>query len=445
MGFEDRRKPQGKAAVIYITAKFEVPGGGYPDGKTVTIHKRGIKLGPIPKDANPTVHVAHVDAPGDASLTTKGSTTFINNADAPPTESTAASTEQPPAASAARTRTRGAAAAKDTSTSKPSSSDEPSASNKKQPAKKRKSKKDPPIDLTKTPVYVSTTDGGRHKVLTICSNGRKWVDGNNDTINGPVAKGKKSIDWFQKGPFNAKVGPGSKEFEDMTPLEAFLLMHPKDQLQRQIDLTNENLNKAGKKLIDMQELLVWMGVCILVSMANYQGDRRDLWGGGGSYSKYLPTYDLNKTGMSRTRFEEIWSNMRWSNQPETQPEGMSSKKYRWMLVEDNVNSFNAHRASTFVPSGDICVDETMIRWYGLGGAYIQLGLPCYIDMERKPDSGAELQDAACVNSGIMIRLKIVDAAEEEAEREKELGLTDSELTLNHGKLCVYPSSSLFVY
>ena len=45
--------------------------------------------------------------------------------------------------------------------------------------------------------------------------------------------------------------------------------------------------KAGEKLIDKQELLKWQGVVILVAMADYHGDRRDLWGGGGSYSEYV--------------------------------------------------------------------------------------------------------------------------------------------------------------
>lgn len=136
--------------------------------------------------------------------------------------------------------------------------------------------------------------------------------------------------------------------------------------------------------------------------------------------------------MSRTRFEDILSAMRWSNQPEAQPEGMTSKAYRWMLVDDFVNNFNKHRANNFHPSGDVCADESMIRWYGLGGAFVQLGLPMYVAMERKPDNGAEIQNVACVESNIMMQLKYVDAEEEEAAKEKEHN-GDEYDGLNHGK------------
>ena len=55
----------------------------------------------------------------------------------------------------------------------------------------------------------------------------------------------------------------------------------------------------------------------------------------------------------------------------------------------------------------------MSRWYGQGGQWINHGLPMYVAIDRKPENGCEIENAACGHSGVMIRLKIVKTAEEE--------------------------------
>ena len=67
----------------------------------------------------------------------------------------------------------------------------------------------------------------------------------------------------------------------------------------------------------------------------------------------------------------------------------------------------------FFPSDEIYVDEYMSRWFGQGGHWINHGLPMYVAIDRKPENGCEIQNAACGRSGVMIRLKIVKTAEEE--------------------------------
>jgi hypothetical protein len=54
-----------------------------------------------------------------------------------------------------------------------------------------------------------------------------------------------------------------------------------------------------------QELLQWIDVCMLIASINFRGDRRKLWEGSSATSKYLPSYDLRATGMSRNRFDDI--------------------------------------------------------------------------------------------------------------------------------------------
>ena len=90
--------------------------------------------------------------------------------------------------------------------------------------------------------------------------------------------------------------------------------------------------------------------------------------------------------MSRNRFDDIWYAVRWSRQPPEQPDGMSSERYRWILINDFVANINKYRQRTFVPGGRLEADETVVRWYGKGGAFVDAGLPMYLALERKPDN-----------------------------------------------------------
>ncbi len=70
----------------------------------------------------------------------------------------------------------------------------------------------------------------------------------------------------------------------------------------------------------------------------------------------------------------------------------------------------------------------MPRWYGYGGDWINLGIPQYIAIDRKPENGGEIQDASCgkSGSGIMQRPKSVKGAEADCENH------DSEEETLHG-------------
>jgi hypothetical protein len=69
--------------------------------------------------------------------------------------------------------------------------------------------------------------------------------------------------------------------------------------------------------------------------------------------------------------------------------------------------FNDLWAKTFVPSDNICVDESISRWYGQGSDLINHGLPMYIAIDRNPENGCEIENVACAKSGLMLRLRLV--------------------------------------
>lgn len=79
VGIEDRRKKPESPASIYIVADYTVHGRDTP--KRAVIFKGGVKLGPVPADLNPKVRVTHPDSVDVRDAPTKGSTTYIANAD----------------------------------------------------------------------------------------------------------------------------------------------------------------------------------------------------------------------------------------------------------------------------------------------------------------------------------------------------------------------------
>ena len=117
--------------------------------------------------------------------------------------------------------------------------------------------------------------------------------------------------------------------------------------------------------------------------------------------------NFNQTGITCHQFDALWSCARFSNQPDERPDGKSSEEYCRMLLEDLINFINDEREHFFSPSSWICVDESISRWYGTGGDWINEGLQMYVATDHKPENGCKIWNACDGESGIMIRLNLV--------------------------------------
>jgi Transposase IS4 len=106
-------------------------------------------------------------------------------------------------------------------------------------------------------------------------------------------------------------------------------------------------------------------------------------------------------------------------------EGLAA--YRWRLIHDFVESINSHRATCFTPSEIICVDDSISRWYGQGGHWIETGLPQYVAIDRKPENGSEIQSFAFGKSGKMLQLQLKTTKDHEETR-----ATEEEAGMKHG-------------
>ena len=106
---------------------------------------------------------------------------------------------------------------------------------------------------------------------------QKWVAGIAATITGDVANKHTTIhQWCHKDPFGERIAPGNLEYGIMSPLQAFLHMMPPAQLTLILELTNERLVEKEKQEMTRQELLRWIGVCVLIAGVNFRGRRRNL-------------------------------------------------------------------------------------------------------------------------------------------------------------------------
>jgi hypothetical protein len=148
-------------------------------------------------------------------------------------------------------------------------------------------------------------------------------------------------------------------------LDVFLEMFPMPLLQHIVEQTNLELFKERKELTTKGEILKLFGIFILATKYEFTS-WRNLWAKKG-LTQFEPGPDFGETFMTRHRSEDLRRCLRFSEQPIFNPATMTSEQFRWGLVDDFITHFNHHRAINFCPSELLCIDESMIRWYGTGG------------------------------------------------------------------------------
>ena len=254
------------------------------------------------------------------------------------------------------------------------------------------------------------------------SNGRQWFEGNTDIeVNGkPASKFWKLTDQYGRGhEFYPGCDQGKNKFR---ALDYFLALFPRRQLQLMNELTSSALEEENLQPTTIGELLKFLGVMLIITRFEF-GKRSSLWATT-ARTRFVPAPNLgHTTGMSRERFDHLWRFIVWSEQPKERPAEMSHEEWRWSLVQDFVDNFNEHRETFYQASSLICADESISRWYGLGGNWINCGLPHYVAMDRKPEFGCEIQNACDGISGIMMRLKLVKSQAAEAATNEEQRLS----------------------
>lgn len=105
--------------------------------------------------------------------------------------------------------------------------------------------------------------------------------------------------------------------------------------------------------------------------------------------------------MSRRRFEALSASFSLHD-----PE--QSIEDPWYRVRSFCKAFNDHRCNVVHPGTYLCVDESMVQWYGKEAKYHHLGLPHKTKIPRKPMSqGAEIKIIADAMSGVIVGIELV--------------------------------------
>lgn len=407
----ETRQAQGNArASWFVTATYSL---NEEMQKTTELNRRSIKAGPVPA------------APAAAPVVPAGAAPAPAAATPPELAAPAAAPAAPPAAGAAAADAAAAAPAAAGSAAAPpvapAAPPEPAA-----PAAAPAGA--PPAPPAAAADAAAAAPAAAGSAAATC-HGRQWFSCSRSTrVHAPIPR----REWYTYDQLGNRIHPGSGAGRNMSRLDFFLAMFPPDQFTALFELTNIQLAKHNEPLTTRSEILKLLGVIILITRFKF-GDRRDLWKKESGF-KYRTAANLGQTGMTRHRFEVLWRHHRWSDQPAVRPPNMSHEAYRWSRVFDHRDRFNAWRASNFVPSDWICVDESISRWYGLGGHWINMGLPQYVAIDRKPENGCEIQDACCGRSGVMIRIKIVETADAHADEEHDSDDTND--GLNHGTIII---------
>jgi hypothetical protein len=247
----------------------------------------------------------------------------------------------------------------------------------------------------------------------------EWIEDDEECklpINGPVRPLQWRIKDFLGNIYHKDCDPNGRD-----RISYLMLMWPKDAIAHMVDETNFMLLTDGKEPTTQGEMIKFFGLVILATRFEFSS-RASLWSRE-SFGRFHSAPAFGRSGMSRNRFDHIWQHLRFSAQPIVRPPSMSHEEYRWMLVGDFVAFFNDARAKEFHPSDRICVDESISRWYGMGGDWINNGLPMYVAMDRKPENGCEIQNSCCAESGVMIRMRVrktqaCDSVEHDPDKEK---------------------------
>ena len=273
-------------------------------------------------------------------------------------------------------------------------------------------------------------DAPPHDETVANVHGNEWVRA---AMTDPPLNGNVPFrQWSIRNMVGEILTPGQSNLttaQEMSPLDFVLLMFPPKQLSDMIHWTNCELVKLDLKQTTDRGLLKLFGIIILTARFEFTS-RHSLWRTSANM-KYIPAPHFGQTGMSKHRFDELFRCLRWSFQPDVPDVGTSSEQHRWRLVDDFVKYFNEYRADYFNPSDLICaVDESMSRWYGQGGHWINHGLPQYVAIDRKPENGCKIQNAACGRSGVMLRLKLVKGVDLSGEDDD--GIEGNENSLLHG-------------
>jgi hypothetical protein len=184
----------------------------------------------------------------------------------------------------------------------------------------------------------------------------------------------------------------------MSKLDLFMILFPVKYLKEVlIPETNKGLDVS----LDMQEFIKWVGCWLYMSCWNGVSSRRDWW------SVAEPSMDKGAPFrfhhvMSRKRFDDILSNLRYTNVEVPYEDG-------FLHMRQLEEFFNDNMAENFFPAWINVLDESMMEWFNKWA-------PGFMCVGRKPHPfGNERHTISCALTTILWRAQIVEGKDRPAQ------------------------------
>ena len=225
---------------------------------------------------------------------------------------------------------------------------------------------------------INPKEGGH--IIAFIIHGVQW---NNSTVDTPLNRTVGTKLWSVTEP-NGQIYDKSSLITTMRPLDCFQWMFPIVFLSTIVQNTNKSLCSSCIRPTTAGEILKVFGVLILMTRFTF-GPRRELWRRDSNH-RYVPPPHFGLF-MAMQLFEDLRRHLSFctsSAKPTdiyTNLEDTRGDQARWDLCEGFLDAINAHRQQFVNPCDYIC-DESIWRWYGMGGSWLSKGLPHNVSIDR---------------------------------------------------------------
>eukprot|EP00122_Pirum_gemmata_P016257 Pgem_evm1s15193 len=288
----------------------------------------------------------------------------------------------------------------------------------------------------------STYDADSDARVSITVENEKEIWEKASVTDDPRPENTRNKPW--KVYYNGRAAHLSPNCEpDLSFLEFFKIAYPFNHLiTKQIPTTNRRIAiaKAEKLktayLADTNpdyantnpgEIIKFFGVVVAMCFLEFDDMIELFTDSHDDYGGLFPLPNFKRFGMTRTRFEILRRYFAWGGEDYETGTGsddddggvVPSANERWKPVYDFLDAINKHKVETIIPSSEICIDESISRWYARGGHWTDKGLPMYASMDKKPESGCEIWTCCDGLGKFLYNLEIVSVKEEVRQRRYE--------------------------
>ena len=211
-----------------------------------------------------------------------------------------------------------------------------------------------------------------------------------------------SVERRTSGNFEPKLRAAHDTITSLAQL--FLYMLPPALTDQACLLTNARIASPDEH-VDKLDMLLFYAYIICIT-TNWTKPVAEMW--SQSETGFTGAANIGRHGMSKNRFQFIWS--KWRCGPDAEP---GPDQDPWARVRPLIDSFNSHMANIFVPGYMLVVDESMCAWRGLG-------LPHLSFVPRKPEPlGVENKTTADALSKVVIYIEPCEGKERTQRKEFE--------------------------